>query len=1006
MKRFMSALLSLTLAAALFASADVSAQEGQRRISGTVVGELGQPLPLVIVRAVGTSFQTQTNNEGRFIITAPSGEVELRFENFGYRTQTVTVPASQSSVSVTMELDVLNIEGIVVTGQATTVARRNLANAVASVTTEQIEKAPPAASIENFMQGKIAGAYIEQNSGAPGGGIQVRLRGVSTINGELEPLYVIDGVVASNVSIANGLNVVSVSAGGSNASSQDDPVNRIADINPNDIERIEILKGASASALYGSRAANGVVLITTKRGRSGQRQIRFTQRFGTFDLNNKFGFRKWTRDEAIDAGLVDATTAGQYFRADGQPINNFDLEELLAGRNALSWESDASISGGDADTRYFLSATWKDDAGIIDHTGFERQGIRLNLNQNFGDRFRLNTSTNLLRSKAERGLTNNDNSGTSYYMVFPFTPSFVDLRKQPDGTFPANPFERSNPLQTVELFQNDEIVWRLLTSVSAEYDLYQGERHGLQVLGTAGVDFFTQKNILFAPPELQFEPNDGLAGTSALSNSTNRDITLTGNLVYTYNTDDFASTATFGVQYEDRDQDIARTVARGLTAGQPNVNAGVQTSVNQFRSIVRDLGFFLQEELLLLDERLLVSAGIRADRSSVNADPNNFFWYPKAAASYRFDNLTDWLDGLKLRVAWGESGNQPMYGQKFTPLIATSNINSIAGVVVAGITGDPGLKPERQREIEGGVDLTLFDGNAQVEITAFQKNITDLILQRTVAPSTGFGTQVFNGGEARVRGLEIGVFATPIQRGDFSWVSRTTYFRDYSKVLDLPVPAFETGGFGTGLGAFRIEEGASLTQIVSTVGQDANGDPIVKNVGDATPDFRIGFSNTFTWGNWELGSVLDWSHGATVINLTRLLADAGQNSADFNANVRTRTLSDADKTQVELGDGNFRFTNWVQGNDTRGYIEDGSYLKIRELSLSYNLPQAWVRGVLGQAVESGRISVSGRNLFTFTDYTGVDPEVSNFGNQPIARNIDVAPFPPSRSIWFAVDLVF
>lgn len=1004
MRRTLSAVVGALLLMFLVDPGAVDAQ--QRSITGTVVGELNQPLGLVVVRVVGTSFATETDNTGRFAIQAPAGDVSLRFENFGYRIQTLLVSAGQATVQVALSVDVLNLEGIVVTGEANTVARRNLANAVASISGDQIDKAPPSASLENLLQGKIAGALIEANSGAPGGGLAVRLRGTSTINGESEPLYVIDGVIISNVSIANGLNAVSQSSGGSNASTQDDAVNRIADINPNDIERIEILKGASAAALYGSKAANGVILITTKQGTGTGRQIRISQRVGTFDLNNKFEFRKWTAQDALDAGYVDATDVNDFFNSDGTPINGNDMEDLLAGENGISWETSASVSGGDADTRYFLSGTWKDDQGIIDRTGFERQSVRLNLNQTISDRFRARTSTNVIRTKAARGLTNNDNSGTSFYMVMPFTPSFFDMRQLPDGSFPVNPFERSNPLQTVALFDNDETVWRLIQSVSLDYDVLRGETNSVRAFATGGVDYFTQKNVLFSPPELQFEPNDGLAGTSMVSNSTNRAISLSANLVYTRNTSDYTATTTWGVQYADREQDISRTTAQGLTAGQPNVDSGVQTTVNQFRSQIRDLGFFLQEELLLFNERLLLSAGIRTDRSSVNGDGGAQFWYPKAAASYRFDDVTDWLDGLKFRVAWGESGNQPLYGQKFTALTATNNINGIAGLVVGGNNGDIGLSPERQREIEAGVDLTLLDGKAQVEITAFQKNITDLILQRTVAPSTGFATQIFNGGEARVRGLEVGVFANPISTGSFNWVSRTTYFRDYSTVLDLPVPAFEVGGFGTGLGAFRVEEGASLTQIVTTVGQDASGNVIVAKAGDATPTFRIGFSNDLSYGNFTLGSVLDWSQGNSVINLTRLLADFGQNAADNSTNQRSRTLSDAAGTQVTLGDGEFRLTNWLQGNDTRGYIEDASYIKIREISLSYDISGAFLKSILGNAVESGRLTISGRNLYTFTDYTGVDPEVSNFGNQSIARNIDVAPFPPSRSIWFSIDLIF
>ena len=197
-----------------------------------------------------------------------------------------------------------------------------------------------------------------------------------------------------------------------------------------------------------------------------------------------------------------------------------------------------------------------------------------------------------------------------------------------------------------------------------------------------------------------------------------------------------------------------------------------------------------------------------------------------------------------------------------------------------------------------------------------------------------------------------------------------------------------------------------MTQIVGEVGQDMNGDAIVAQVGDATPDFRVGFSNGFSYGRFTIGTLLDWSHGASILNLTRLLADFGSNAADHVANTRERTLSDAAGTLVTLGDGEYRLTNWSQGNDTRGYIEDASYLKIRELSIAFDISGEFLRSIFGGGVESGRLTFSGRNLHTFTGYTGVDPEVSNFGNEPIARNIDVAPYPASRSLWLSIDLMF
>ena len=980
------------------------AQGQAREVTGVVVNEFGQPLETVIITETSTGAQAASDREGRFTISVPGGEVELRFENFGYRTTTITVSGTANDIRVTLNQDALNLEGIVVTGQATSVARRNLANAVATVSADQIENAPTAASLENYLQGKVPGAYIESNSGAPGGGIQVRLRGPSTINGELEPLYVVDGIVMSNASVPNALNNISLSGGGSNGSNQDDAVNRIVDLNPQDIERIEILKGASAAALYGSRAANGVVLITTKRGAPGQRRISFTQRFGTFDLLNEFEFREWTREDALDAGLVDDTNVDDYFSASGAPLQPQNFEQQLAGRNPFAWETQGSVSGGSQDTRYFLSAGWKDDGGIIDKTGFERQTLRLTVDQDFSNRVSTGLSANLIHSKASRGLTNNDNSGTSYYMVLPFTPSFVPLEQQSDGTFPVNPYERSNPFQTVDLFQNDESVWRLLAAMTLDVDLLRGDRSRLALNGTAGADYFQQENTIFAPPELQFEPNDGLAGTSQLSNSNNTVFSLGGNLIYNLRGDTYEATTTFGTQYQQRELDISRTLAQGLTAGQQNVNSGVQTTVTQNRVLVRDLGFFAQQEVLLLDERLLLTAGIRADRSSVNGDPDEYYWFPKAAASYRFDNLTDAITGLKFRAAYGQSGNQPLYGQKFTPLTATNNIGGIPGVVVQGTTGDVGLKPERQTEFEVGFDLNLFDGRTALEFTYFNKDIQDLILQRTPAPSTGFNLQVFNGGAATVQGFEASLAATPFRSQGFQWITTTTFSRDWSEVTDLPVPAFETGGFGTGLGAFRIEEGESLTQIVSTIGPDANGDVVVAKVGDANPTFRMGFANDFVFGNFRIGTLLDWSEGNDIINLTRLLADAGANTADYRANVRERAL--ADGSTGEYGDGEYRLLNWAVAGDTRGYIEDASYMKVRELSLTYDLPDNLVGSILWDGVRSASLTLSGRNLFVVTDYTGLDPEVSNFGSQAIARNIDVAPFPPSRSFWISVSLGF
>ncbi len=581
----------------VFVPAFVSAQT--RTVTGRVLSaETNAPVPGVIVTVAGTSAGAVSDAAGAFSLQGPAGAFVVEARSIGYRTTAVQVAAGTNQVTILLPVDVLGLDELVVTGRATSIARRNLANAVATVGAAEMDRVP-AETIEKALQGKVAGAVIETNSGAPGGGVQVRLRGVTTINGTSDPLYVIDGVVASNIAIPSNANAITKAAGGSNPSlDQDAVVNRIVDINPADIESIEILKGPSAAAIYGAKAASGVVLITTRRGRPGPTSFSITQRFGFFDLSKKLGFR--TFETADEAASAFGASARQFFDSSGRPLGVFDQEELLAGRNDLSYETTMSASGGSESTRYFLSGTWKSDQGIIENSGFDKQGIRLNLDQRLSDRFNFSVHTNLLHTRAARALTNNDNSGTSFYMVFPFTPNFADLRQRPDGTYPDNPYERSNPLQTAALMQNDEDVWRFLSAANFTLDLFRSPQHAIQLFANGGVDYLVQENSLLFPPDLQFEPrDDGLPGTALLSNSDNRKLNVSGNLIYTFTpaSGGMRATTSAGVQYDDDDVNTARIVSRNLIAGKTNVDAGTQIQVGQQRLRVRDVGFYVQEEV-------------------------------------------------------------------------------------------------------------------------------------------------------------------------------------------------------------------------------------------------------------------------------------------------------------------------------------------------------------------------------------------------------------------------
>ena len=484
----------------LLALGSVPAMAQQRVVSGTVTDSAtGTPLEGATATVRGTTIGAAAGPDGRFTLTnVPTGQVTITIRRIGYRAQDVALQAGQNALRIGLVRDPLELDEVVVTGRATEVARQNAPNAVATVSGEEVTRVS-SQSVEHALQGKVAGAVISTNSGAPGGGVQVRLRGVTSINAPSEPLYVVDGVVLSNVAIPSNQNAVTGAASGSNPSlNQDAQVNRIADLNPNDIESVEVLKGASASAIYGSRASNGVVIITTKRGQGGPLQLRMTQRVGWSQLSEKLGSRRFeSLEEAVD---VWGPAAADFF----QPGVTFDHEEQLAGRNPLSLETLVDLSGGGENTRYFVSGAWKDDGGIIENTGFERQAVRGNLDQRFGQRLNLTLGTSVTRTVAERGLTNNDNRSVSFYMVLPFTPSFVDLRRRPDGTFPENPFVASNPLQTAALMKNEETVWRVIGSGQLTFDAIQTPSHSLRFVGSGGADYFTQNNDLLFPPELQF----------------------------------------------------------------------------------------------------------------------------------------------------------------------------------------------------------------------------------------------------------------------------------------------------------------------------------------------------------------------------------------------------------------------------------------------------------------------------------------------------------------------
>jgi TonB-linked SusC/RagA family outer membrane protein len=992
MKTIRSSLFSL-LSLALF-SANAFAQT--RLVTGRVTVEgSGEPVVAASVNVVGTTFGAYTDDQGHFTVSVPAGSATLRVRRIGYTQKVVDVPTGATELNVSLVRDVLQLETQVVTGQATSVSSRNIANAVTVIEGEKLTRAP-SQSLDQALQGKVPGAVITSNSGAPGGGTQIQLRGVTSINANSSPLYVIDGIVVNNSAIQNGINAVTAAAGGNFASNQDQQVNRIADINPQDIETIEVLKGASAGAIYGSRGSNGVIVITTKRGTAGKPLVAFTQRLGTQSLSNTLGSRcfasgqdyaDWTGDTAVtkiaaDIALYNAAT-----------VKCHNYEQELYGRKDLSYETDMSARGGTSTggTTYFVAGTVRHDAGIQVNTQYNKQSLRANLTQLIGSALTVRVNSELLHTLTERSLSGNDNNNVAPYTIISGTPSFFDFNPV-NGVYPANPFigHSTNLLQDAALIRTPENVYRLLGSAAADWSIFSTQKQSLLFTLLGGIDSYADQSKVYSPPQLIFEPlDDGLAGTVVNSQGNVVTANLNGTFIHKFFASPFTATTSIGFRQGRQNQQTTTATGRGLPPGITDVSAALQTFNAEFQQIDKSLSYFGQEEFLTLGEKLLLTAGVNAERSSVNGDDRKFYAYPKFSASYNLPYLPSHADNLKLRIAYGKAGNLPPYGFKYTALVVSTNDNMLGGRPSLTL-GLPTIHPETSTELEGGFDLAFLNSRAQLSVTQYRKKVTDLILSAALAPTTGFSTKIIQSGNALVNnGTEIGLNLNVIQRAGFDWISNTTYSRNRGKVTALAVPAFDAGGaFSTVYGSGRIEQGMSPTQVYVQIGCNipltASGrcnDKKYGSYGDFQPDYQMGFGNDFDVGPVRFTSLFDWRKGGKVINLTNNYFDG----SGLGAN-------------PALGDA--RFLAYRGGQPV--YAENGTFVKLREITLSYGLPANLASQVFRGQAQDVRLEFSGRNLKTWTKYTGLDPEVSNFGNQNIRQAQDVTPFPPSRQFFFSI----
>ncbi len=999
--------MALTLRRALLAAVPLLlpliAGAQSRDITGRVT-QIGTDVPLaeVTVSIVGQQIGTLTNERGEFRLRVPSGEVVVAARQIGFKRVTARVPDGQSTVNFQLEKDVLQLEGVTVTGQATSVDRRVAATAVASVNTAELNRVP-ARSVESNLAGKVAGARISENSGAPGGGAQIQIRGATSVLGQGDPLYVVDGVIISNASNSSGGSSIT-RAGGSSASTQDQVVNRLADLNPNDIENIEVLKSAAASAIYGSRATNGVVVITTKRGKAGKATWNVTQRIGTQALQRSLSSRKFATLADVTpwvggpVGLAAATEAC----AGGCPW--FDWQGDLYGRVDPSWETIVSASGGVNNTRFFASATDRQESGIQINTGARRTGARINLDQSIGTRLTASLGLDVTRNFLQRGLGNNDNAGLSPTYLFGYTPAIVDLKTADPqtGRYPLMPFNgggsgTSNPFEVLRRITQDETVWRQSGNVRLGFLAINSARNTVQLSYLGGVDRFQQEGYQYSPNFLQFEPADGFLGTAAQNNISSLQFNQGANAVWTWTpATRFISsiTTSVGGSYELQNQNVYRIRGRGLLPTVRVPQGATDILIANVRTEFRDQSYYVNEQLLLLDEKLALNAGVRADRSSANGDRGKFYSFPKLSASYRFEQpFFEQIDGIKFRGAWGQSGNRPRFGDRDVLYANGGLIGGQSSLVSAGLLGFTDVKPEVMNELEFGFDASFLGSRIGLEFTRYQRTIKDLLLTFPLPPSSGLGNQIINGGQLAVLGTEGVLSAVPVRRGNFEWTTRIIYNANAQFVDSIPVPSFNVGGsFGASYGRNRIVQGTRSTLIWGNAPLAADGSVRDTILGDSNPVHQTTFSNEFSFKSFSVAVLADWRNGGFVSNMTNNLFDEGGQARDFD---------DVAPDGGKLGD--FRYGQFADG-DIRPYIQKGSFVKIREVTLNYQAPTSLATRLPGAT--SLRFTASARNIALFTDYWSFDPEFNNFGNTNFNRFIDLGPFPSSRQFFFSVDVGF
>jgi TonB-linked SusC/RagA family outer membrane protein len=1057
----------------------LSAQSVNFTIKGTVTDENGAVLPGVTITLAEVRQGAYSDVNGVYEIrgSAPEGAYTLEFKYFGYqlKREAVTIGAGKSDLAVDVQMsnDALNLDEVVVTGNSPTATRKQIGNAIGVVDGRSLEKAGSVNPL-GALAGKVAGAQISQNSGDPAGGFSVQLRGVNSIKGSSDPLYIVDGVIVDNSS-QNVINRSADAMSTSFAAGQ----NRLVDINPSDIERIEVLNGASAAALYGSRASNGVVQIFTKRGRSGKPSIEFSTSASMSQLRQKvfvtkygkrFGVKGNNRLETAQdrltillnlypaaAGKTQAQTmtdngikfasAGNTPRlliTDQYDVTRYDYQDFIF-RDASGTDSHLSVKGGNDKSNYFASFGYTNNDGIVLNTNFKKYTGRLRLNQTLSSWATLSAGLGYTLSKS-RDMPNGNNFFSPVSTMYIIDNVWNINERSADGTLLPVELVRMNPLSVLETFDINQRTNRTIADVNLKLFPFKNFRIDYTLGGDA---YSLQGNELhprlpYSGVSADFFPDGYVAAAVSNVRQLNSDFSMTYEAALGSS---LTSVTTGGYQYQYSESDFVGSEGRDLAPLIQNISA----ASNLFRLPAQSIskfslnGYFLQQTFGFKDQLFVTLAG-RVDGSSAFSKENQNNFYPKASVSwvasdlFKNSSLSKALNTVKLRASYGQAGNLTGIGafDRFNNFPG-SNLVGLPAILPPSALNNPDVAPEIMTETEGGADLAFLKNRIGLSVTFYQQDIDNLAFNRPLPPSIGGTSIVTNVGAMKNRGIELLLTTQPVRTKNLGWdlgfnftANRNEvsgidgvlslrgsdgtqsalngeafgifFGRYYARNADgsllltsqnlvqperglvIVESAFNEGALPTGAQKDRIYRYGGSVYVPM---RDANGQPLTagtqelrKVLGNPYPDWIGSLTSNLRFKKISLNFQFDAFMGGDIYNWNRITG----NNVGFGPLAEKELKGEVPRGSVAAVAGG------INGQRIQEeHVEDASYIKLRELGLTYNF------GRIGKQLEDLSVSFLGRNILSFDDYQGFDPETNSAGQNDRVRGDDFGAVPIPRS---------